>query len=73
MANLAIDGNCAVALIEKGELVPGDPEIATEHKGHTYAFPAEEAREMFLAEPEKYAIAEDFEDHPEKYVRHPEA
>lgn len=57
MASLALRGNCAVALIEKGELVAGDPEITAEHMGFTYAFPSADAREMFLGDPGKYAIS----------------
>lgn len=57
MSHLALRGNCAVALIEKGELVEGDPEITAEHMGYTYAFPNEEALELFEGDPEKYAIS----------------
>lgn len=53
----ALRGHCAVALIEKGELVEGDPGITADHMGYSYAFPSEEAREMFEADPEKYAIS----------------
>lgn len=57
MSDLALNGNCAVALIETGELVSGDPEITTKYMGYTYAFPEQEALEMFEADPGKYAIS----------------
>lgn len=37
------------------EAVPGKASITAEHNGATWAFATEENREMFLADPEKYA------------------
>ncbi len=37
------------------EAVPGRASITAEHNGATWAFATEENREMFLADPEKYA------------------
>lgn len=54
-ADLAYDGNCAVCLVDMNEQVPGSAEIATFFRGKRYLFPSEEQREMFLANPVKYA------------------
>lgn len=55
-ADLALDGNCAVCRVEMNETVPGKPEIAVYYQGFRYLFPTEEQRQMFLANPSKYAV-----------------
>lgn len=54
--DLALDGKCSVCRVEMNKDVPGKPEIAVVHKGMRYLFPAEKQREMFLANPNKYAV-----------------
>ncbi len=54
--DLALDGKCAVCQIEFNKDVPGKPEIAAVHHGLRYLFPAAKQREMFLANPDKYAV-----------------
>ncbi|MCI0493261.1 MAG: hypothetical protein L0Z07_10020, partial [Planctomycetes bacterium] len=53
--DLALDGNCAVCQVEMHKDVPGKPEIAAIHQGLRYLFPSEKQRDMFLANPAKYA------------------
>ncbi|MDA1052388.1 MAG: YHS domain-containing protein [Planctomycetota bacterium] len=54
--DLALDGKCAVCQVEFNKDVPGKPEIAAVHHGLRYLFPAAKQREMFLANPDKYAV-----------------
>jgi len=53
-ADLALGGHCPVCRVNMGKEVPGKPEIAAFHKGLRYLFPADEQRQAFLANPEKY-------------------
>ena len=57
--DLALDGKCAVCQVEFNKDVPGKPEIAVVHQGLRYLFPAEKQLEMFLANPDKYAVKQD--------------
>ena len=41
------------------EAVPGDPSITAEHNGAVWAFSTEENRDLFLADPARYAPAYD--------------
>lgn len=54
--DLALGGICAVCRVELKQDVQGKPEIAAFHRGLRYLFPSDKQREMFLADPEKYAI-----------------
>jgi len=54
--DLALGGKCAVCKVEFDKDVPGKPDIAAVHQGLRYLFPAEKQREMFLANPDKYAV-----------------
>ncbi len=54
--DLALDGNCAVCLIEMNKEMPGKPEITAIYHGLRYQFPSEKQRKMFLANPRKYAV-----------------
>lgn len=60
----AISGYDAVAFFDleqaavgqsQPEAVPGDANITADHNGSTWAFSTEENRDMFLADPAKYA------------------
>jgi YHS domain-containing protein len=53
-ADLALQGNCPVCLIEMNRQVPGKPELPAFHDGLRYLFRSAKQREMFLANPEKY-------------------
>ncbi len=55
-ADLAFDGQCAVCRVAKQESVPGKPEFATRYKGLRYYFVDAGTRQMFLANPEKFAV-----------------
>ncbi len=52
---LAIRGYDPVAYFTDGQPVEGDPAHSTEWQGATWRFASAGNREMFLAEPEKYA------------------
>lgn len=54
-ADVALGGNCAVCKVALKKDVPGKPEIAADYRGMRYYFPDEKTRDMFLAEPDKYA------------------
>jgi YHS domain-containing protein len=54
--DLALGGKCAVCRVEINKDVPGNPEIAEYHQGFRYLFPSEKQREMFRANPAKYAV-----------------
>ncbi|WP_417735879.1 hypothetical protein [Rosistilla oblonga] len=54
--DLAMKGLCSVCRVEMQQDVPGKPEIATVHQGLRYLFPSDEQRQMFLANPAKYAV-----------------
>ncbi len=53
--DLALDGLCAVCMVEMNERVEGKPEFAVVHQGMRYFFPSAKQRDMFLADPAKYA------------------
>lgn len=54
-ADLALDGNCPVCLARMGKKVPGKPEFTAVHNGLRYRFPSDRERQVFLANPKKYA------------------
>jgi thiol-disulfide isomerase/thioredoxin len=51
---LALDGFCAVSIIEKSQWVEGDPAFGVIHLGNLYLMVDEAAMESFLANPEPY-------------------
>jgi len=51
---LAMDGYCAVTLLEKNEWVEGNPKFGVIHLGHLYLFVDADAMQRFLAEPEPF-------------------
>lgn len=51
---LALDGYCAVSIIEKSQWVEGDPEFGVIHLGNLYLFVDQATMEKFLAAPEPY-------------------
>lgn len=53
-ADLAYGGYCVVCRVGMQQAVPGNPEIATVHKGLRYLFAAEDQRRQFLADPARY-------------------
>jgi YHS domain-containing protein len=55
--DLALDGNCPVCLVELNRMVPGQAELDAVLGGFRYRFPGAQQREMFLAQPLKYAAA----------------
>ena len=57
-ADLAAGGNCVVCKVEMGHDMPGKPQFTAVHKGLRYQFPGDKQREMFLANPSKYANVE---------------
>jgi len=54
--DLALGGKCAVCRVEINKDVPGNPEIAEYHQGFRHRFPTAKQREMFRANPAKYAV-----------------
>ena len=54
----ALDGYCPVAY-RFGKAVKGKPEFASQHDGKTYLFPAAQAKQMFDANPDGFAVAYD--------------
>ena len=55
-ADVVMGGKCPVCRIEMGKDVMGKPEFAAVHKGFQYRFPSAEQRDLFLANPSKYAL-----------------
>ncbi len=55
-ADIALDGYCAVCRIDMGKDVKGKPELALDYKGNRYLFPTAKQRDIFLANPTKYAV-----------------
>jgi len=51
---LAMDGYCAVTLLEKNEWVEGNPQFGVIHLGHLYLFIDGGAMQRFLADPEPF-------------------
>lgn len=56
--DLAFNGNCAVCKTEMNKDVPGKPEVTAIYRGMRYQFPSPRERDMFLANPAKYAAGE---------------
>lgn len=56
-AELALQGNCAVCLVELGKVVPGSEKHSVEFDRQVYRFPSESEKKTFLADPAKYAPA----------------
>lgn len=54
----ALHGDCVVCLNDMGRRVPGDLNFAQIYRGRVYLFPGEEQRQMFRADPAKYADAD---------------
>lgn len=51
---LALDGYCAVTVVEKDRWVEGDPKLGVIHLGQLYLFSTQEAMDKFLKNPEPY-------------------
>lgn len=51
---LAMDGYCAVTLLEKNEWIEGNPKFGVIHLGHLYLFVDGDAMQRFLADPEPF-------------------
>jgi protein disulfide-isomerase len=52
---LALDGHCAVTLLEKETWEPGDSRYGVLHMGSLYLFVSPEAQQKFLEDPHRYA------------------
>jgi thioredoxin-like negative regulator of GroEL/YHS domain-containing protein len=52
---IALDGYCAVTLVEKRVWRTGDKRWGAIHRGRTYLFVSEEAQKAFLADPDRYS------------------
>lgn len=52
-----LDGHCPVCIIEAHKWVPGKPEHQATFNGKKYYFPSEKEKQVFLADPAKYAPA----------------
>jgi YHS domain-containing protein len=55
-ADLAMDGNCVVCQVEANKQMPGSEEFVAHHDGLRYLFPGAKQRDMFIANPNKYAV-----------------
>jgi protein disulfide-isomerase len=51
---LAMDGFCAVTVVEKDQWVEGNPQLGVVHLGRLYLFSDKAAMDKFLANPEPY-------------------
>ncbi|WP_417390855.1 YHS domain-containing protein [Gimesia sp.] len=56
-APVALEGNCAVCLVNGKKVVAGKPEFAEVYDGQTYLFPSEEVKQKFKAAPVQYVPA----------------
>lgn len=56
-AEPALQGNCAVCLVEAGKIVAGSEKHAVTFDRQVYYFPSDKEKQMFLANPAKYAPA----------------
>ena len=56
-APVALDGNCAVCLVNSQKVVKGKPEFKVVYDGQTYLFPSEAVKQKFTDHPEKYVPA----------------
>lgn len=54
----AAGGHCVVCKVEMGESMPGKVEFAARYNGRVYFFPGDKQRQVFLANPERYATAD---------------
>jgi protein disulfide-isomerase len=52
---VALDGYCAVTLVEKRQWNHGDDKWGAIHRGRTYLFVSQEAQQAFLADPDRYS------------------
>ena len=55
MGSPALDGYCAVCLVEKQAWNKGNTNFASNYDGHQYLFPGAKQKAMFDANPNKYA------------------
>jgi len=56
-AELALEGNCAVCLVEAGKVMPGSEKHSVTFDRQVYYFPSEAEKKMFVANPAKYVPA----------------
>ena len=56
-APVGLDGYCPVCIVNMKKWVKGSPQFQASYDGKTYYFPAEEQRQVFLANPAKYTPA----------------
>lgn len=56
-APVALNGHCAVCLVKGQKVVKGTAEHSVVYDGQTYLFPSEEIKNVFTANPAKYAPA----------------
>lgn len=52
---LALDGHCAVTLVEQKRWVPGNDQWGAIHRGCTYVFAGQAEQQRFLANPDYYS------------------
>lgn len=52
---VALDGHCAVCILEAGKWVRGSPDHSHEFDGHVFYFPSDAERKKFAADPVRYA------------------
>ncbi|MCA9264394.1 MAG: thioredoxin fold domain-containing protein [Planctomycetales bacterium] len=55
LTNLGMDGYCPVAMLEEFRWARGDKRWGARHRGRVYLFHSAEARQKFLAEPDRYS------------------
>lgn len=51
----ALEGNCAVCLVNAGKLVKGNEKFSSTYDGQTYLFPSAKEQQVFDANPEQFA------------------
>jgi len=56
-ADLALDGACAVCLVNSDKIVPGKAEFVSMHDGMRYLFPGADQKQMFDANPAAFTPA----------------
>ncbi|HEV7281031.1 MAG TPA: DUF255 domain-containing protein [Pirellulaceae bacterium] len=54
---LGLDGHCPVTLIVRENWAKGDPRLGARHRGIVYLFADAVSRDMFLADPDQFALA----------------
>lgn len=52
---VALDGNCAVTLMERKRWAVGHPSFGAVHRGRTYLFLGPQERDKFLADPDRFS------------------